>query len=120
MAPDPVSVSAARTAAEEILQAIYGDDLSGCSVRLDSIVGIVATAIDRASENQREMLALLEKTLEALHLLSTPPTQVEGLEPDGLRMLLSERLDAIREISNKVISTTAAVRTQLSIVEPAP
>ena len=119
MAPDPASANAARAAAEEILQVIYGDDLSGCSVRLDSIVGIVSNAIGNASGTQTEMLALYEKAVEALHLLSTPPATGENLEPDALLALLSGRLDTIRDLTQKLISTAAMAGTLDSVVRPA-
>jgi hypothetical protein len=120
MATDPASANAARTAAEEILQVIYGDDLSGCSVRLDSIVEIISSAIGNASGTQAEMLALYEKAVEALHLLSTPPATGENLEPDALLALLSGRLDTIRELTKKLISTAATVGIHDSVARPAP
>jgi hypothetical protein len=59
----------ANAAAEEVLRAIYGDDLRGCTVRLET----VAAVIRRAIEPKEEVFELYKKLVEAIHLLSTPP-----------------------------------------------
>ena len=97
---------AARAAAEEILRIIYGDDLAGCTVSLDRITDVIATAMTGQSQVDRAIAELNEKAYEAIRLLSTPPADGASLDPDGLRSLLSDRLDKIQALANKVIATT--------------
>ncbi len=111
---------AAAAAAEEILQAIYGDDLEGCAIRPEAIVTIIAVAMRESSATQAEMLELYEKAIEALKLLSTPPAEVAGLAPANIPPLLSERLDTIHQLTTKLMMTAAAARAQVFNVDPAP
>lgn len=112
MSSDAQFQKAANETAEEILRKIYGDDFEGCTVRLDTIAAIVNDALRRTLEDDRTLLELFEKAFEAVHLLSTPPADGSSLSPEDLRSLLGERLDAIRTLAEKVVSTTAAVREQ--------
>jgi NurA-like 5'-3' nuclease len=97
---------AARAAAEEILRIIYGDDLTGCTVSLDRITAVIATAMTGQAQVDRAIAELNEKAYEAIRLLSTPPADGASLDADGLRSLLSDRLDKIQALANKVIATT--------------
>jgi hypothetical protein len=97
---------AARAAAEEILRIIYGDDLTGCTVSLDRITGVIATAMTGQGQVDRAIAELNDKAYEAIRLLSTPPANGAALDADELRSLLSDRLDKIQALANKVIATT--------------
>jgi hypothetical protein len=97
---------AARAAAEEILRIIYGDDLAGCTVSLDRITDVIATAMTGQGQVYRAIADLNDKAYEAIRLLSTPPANGASLNPDELRSLLSDRLDKIQTVANKVIATT--------------
>jgi hypothetical protein len=96
--------------AEEILRAIYGDDLNGCTASLDGIAGIVDNSLRQTAARNGEWLELYEKVVEAVHLLSTPPDKAKVTEPKELQILLTQRLDAIRAITSKTIETLAIVR----------
>lgn len=99
---------AARAAAEEILRIIYGDDLTGCTVSLDRITGVISGAMTGQGQVDRALAELNEKAYEAIRLLSTPPADGHSLNADELRSLLSDRLDKIQTLANKVIATTKA------------
>ena len=99
---------AARAAAEEILRIIYGDDLAGCTVSLDRITGVIATAMRGQAYVDRAIAELNDKAYEAIRLLSTPPANGASLNADELRSLLSDRLDKIQTLANKVIAATQA------------
>jgi hypothetical protein len=99
---------AARAAAEEILRIIYGDDLAGCTVSLDRITAVISTAMTGQAQVDRAISELNDKAYEAIRLLSTPPANGESLNPDELRSLLSERLDNIQALAQKVIAATKA------------
>jgi hypothetical protein len=103
---------AARAAAEEILRIIYGDDLAGCTVSLDRITGVIASAMQGQAHVDRAIADLNDKAYEAIRLLSTPPANGAALNADELRSLLSDRLDKIQALANKVI---AAIHTQKEI-----
>jgi hypothetical protein len=97
---------AARVAAEEILRIIYGDDLEGCTVSLDRITTVIATAMAGQTQIGRAVAELNEKAYEAIRLLSTPPPDGPSLNPEELRTLLGERLDKIQSLATKVIAAT--------------
>ena len=99
---------AARAAAEEILRIIYGDDLAGCTVSLDRITGVIATAMRGQAYVDCAIAELNDKAYEAIRLLSTPPANGASLNADELRSLLSDRLDKIQTLANKVIAATQA------------
>jgi len=99
---------AARAAAEEILRIIYGDDLAGCTVSLDRITGVISSAMTGQAQVDRAIAELNDKAYEAIRLLSTPPADGSTLNADELRSLLSDRLDKIQTLANKVIAATKA------------
>ena len=104
--PDPL----AFVAAEEVLRTIYGDDLKGCVVSLDSIATIIDRALQQTAARNGEWLELHEKVVEAVHLLSTPPDITKVTDPKELQALLSQRLDAINSVTTKTIQTLAIIR----------
>jgi len=108
MEPEHPTQKAARAAAEEILRIIYGDDLAGCTVSLDRITDVIASAMKGQAHVDRAIAELNDKAYEAIRLLSTPPANGASLNPDELRSLLSDRLDKIQALANKVIATTQA------------
>ena len=114
MDPDHPTQKAARAAAEEILRIIYGDDLAGCNVSLDRITDVIATAMTGQAQVDRAITELNDKAYEAIRLLSTPPADGASLNADELRSLLSDRLDKIQALANKVIATT---RSQKEITD---
>jgi hypothetical protein len=59
--------------AEEILRVIYGDDLQGCAVSLDSIAAVIRTGLEEHARIGDEIAALHAKAFEAVQLLATPP-----------------------------------------------
>jgi hypothetical protein len=106
MDSDHPTGQAARAAAEEILRIIYGDDLTGCTVSLDRITDVIAGAMTGQGQVDRAIAELNDKAYEAIRLLSTPPSDGAALAADELRSLLSDRLDKIQALANKVIATT--------------
>jgi len=106
--PDPL----AFVTAEEILRAIYGDDLKGCTVGLDGIADIIDLSLKQTAARNGEWLDLYEKVVEAMHILSTPPDKTKVTDPKELQSLLTQRLDAIHAVTTKTIETLAAVRAK--------
>ena len=96
----------ASAAAEDILRLIYGDDLAGCTVSLDQVTGVILSAMTGHAEFHRAVTELNQKAYEAIRLLSTPPANGQALNADELRSLLSERLDKIQTLAQKVIAAT--------------
>lgn len=101
----------ATAAAEEILRIIYGDDLEGCAVNLDSVVAVIRAALEGEAGATRDLEELQEKGLEAIHLLSTPPPDGQALSAEDLRTLLGERLDNIRTIADKILAVTKSAKS---------
>jgi hypothetical protein len=106
--------SLAFLTAEEVLRAIYGDDLKGCTVSLESIAEIVDHSLKQTAARNGEWLELYEKVVEAVHLLSTPPDKAKVTEPKDLQALLTQRLDAIHAVTSKTIETQTVVRGKKS------
>ena len=98
----------AGAAAEDILRLIYGDDLKGCTVSLDQITDVILSAMTGHAEFDRAVADLNHKAYEAIRVLSTPPANGQSLNADELRSLLSDRLDKIQTLAQKVIAATKA------------
>ena len=101
----------AVAAAEEVLRTIYGDDLIGCKVSLDSIAEIIAQALRQRSREDHDLIEMYEKLVEALDLLSTPPDPSAVTSPDQLRSLLGDRLDTIHSLTQRTRQTTESLKT---------
>jgi len=108
----------ARAAAEDILRLIYGDDLAGCTVSLDKITEIIVSAMTGHADFNRAVADLNQKAYEAIRLLSTPPANGQALNADELRSLLSDRLDKIQTLAQKVIAATKAQTEMAGADEP--
>jgi hypothetical protein len=98
--------------AEEILRTIFGDDLQGCPVTLEQIASILHNAMEQRSGQDKNLLDTFGQIVEAIHLLSTPPDARKVPNQDELRLLLTERLDAIHTITTKTIKTTTLLKAQ--------
>lgn len=118
MIPEAQLGRAANAAAEEVLRVIYGDDLQGCTVSLDSISDVIRTVFEDHARLAVELAELHTKGFEAVQLLSTPPADGHALSPEDLRTLLGERLDKVREIATKILGATAAQKADVSDAEP--
>jgi hypothetical protein len=102
---DQVERTAIATA-EEILRVIYGDDLQGCAVSLDSIAAVIRAGLEEHARIGDEIAALHAKAFDAVQLLATPPVDGQTLSPEDLRTLLGERLDQIHGLTGKVLNAT--------------
>jgi hypothetical protein len=100
----------ATLTAEEVLRTIFGDDLRGCNVRLDTVAAVIRDALQQRSEEDRDLIELYEKLVEALDLLSTPPPTDKITSPEELRALLGERLDSIHALTQKTKQTTDSLK----------
>jgi len=96
--------------AEEILRRIFGDDFEGCTVSLDEIASMIQTGADQRGVPQKELLEMYDKAIEALHLLTKPPSAADVTDIAQLNALLSERLDAVQKLTKKVMETTALIQ----------
>jgi hypothetical protein len=112
MSSDAQLQALSNAVAEEVLRTIYGDDFAGCQVSMESIASIIYDGLVGRAAADRELLGLYEKAHEALHLLATPPPDGHALAPPELQSLLGERLDTIRGLTEKLIATTNAVKSQ--------
>jgi len=110
MSTDAQPEPQAFIAAEEVLRTIYGDDLKGCTVTLDSIAAIIDKSLKQTAARHTEWLELYEKVIEAVHILTTPPDKTKVTDPAELQRVLTQRLDAIHAVTTKTIETLATVR----------
>ncbi len=102
---------------EEILGTIFGEDLQGCPVTLEQIARIVQDSANQRREQDKNLIETLGQLVEAIHLLSTPPDLSKVPNPDELRSLLTERLDAIHTITTRTLKTTAMLHAQQRLRE---
>jgi hypothetical protein len=101
----------AMATAEDVLRHIYGDDFHGCTVSLETVASIIQPALDLKVAQDRELLELYERLVEAMNLLSTPPQTTAVGGPEELNTLIGKRLDTIRELVTKTIETTARFKS---------
>jgi len=106
----PQSDPVALQLAEDILRHIYGEDLKGCTVSLESVASIITRGISQQQRGASDLLNLYEKLVEALHLLSSPPDEGKTSDPAEWQKFLSQRLDSIHALTTKAMETTARVR----------
>jgi hypothetical protein len=106
----PQSDPVALQLAEDVLRHIYGEDLKGCTVSLESIASIITNGINQQQRGANELLDLYEKLVEALHLLSNPPEGGKISDAAEWQKFLSQRLDSIHALTTKAIETTGRVR----------
>jgi len=107
---DPVALQLA----EDILRHIYGEDLKGCSVSLESIASIITRGINQQQRGAIDLIDLYEKLVEALHLLSNPPESSKTNDPAEWQTFLRQRLDSIHALTTKTMETTARIRPKKS------
>ena len=110
MPSDPQPDRLTLLLAEEVLQAIYGDDLKGCTVSLDRVAKVIAKGIQQIDASSNELVGLYEKVVDAVHLLSTAPDISKVTDPKELQTLLSERLDAVHTLTRKTMETTSRLK----------
>jgi hypothetical protein len=108
------SQSQAQAIAEDVLRTIYGDDYKGCTASPDQIAAIIQTGLQRHQGSEGELLGLYEKVIEAVDLLSKPPEISKITDPAELRVLLSERLDAIHTVTQKTRNTATRAGNRTS------
>src|SRR6267154_1620856 len=104
--PDPIALQLA----EDVLRHIYGEDLKGCTVSLESVASIITRGISQQQRGASDLLNLYEKLVEALHLLSSPPDGGKTSDPAEWQKFLSQRLDSIHALTTKAMETTARIR----------
>ncbi|HMJ66856.1 MAG TPA: hypothetical protein VK615_16055 [Candidatus Binatia bacterium] len=110
MSADGESDKLITSTSEEVLRTIFGDDLHGCNVRLETIAAIIKDGLQQRSEEDADLIDMYEKLVEALDLLSTPPDPSKIAGPDELRTLLGERLDSIHALTQKTKKTTESLK----------
>jgi hypothetical protein len=110
MSADAGSNDLIMATSEEVLRTIFGDDLRGCNVRLETVAAIIKQGLQQTSEEDADLIDMYEKLVEALDLLSTPPDPGKIAGPDELRTLLGERLDSIHALTQKTKKTTESLK----------
>lgn len=100
----------ATTAAEDILRAIYGEDLLNCPTRPAAITPFIEEALAQQLNSFRRLMTIYQQVLEAVHRISTPPGSDLAIDPAELRSLLSERLDGIHELTTTLLTTTEGLK----------
>src|SRR5882724_3934494 len=108
--PDPVALQLA----EDVLRYIYGDDLKGCTISLESVADIIRKGVNQQQRSANELIDLYERLVEALHLLSNPPEPGKINDPAEWQKFLSQRLDSIHALTTKTMETTARIRPKKS------
>ena len=103
-----------RLVAEELLAAIFGDDLTGCPVSLDQVALIVQDAVEQRAAQDAKLLDLHSTVMSSIYQLATPPESAKTVGPNELRSMLSERLDAIQALATKTIETMEHVKAERS------
>lgn len=109
--PSPNKV--ATETAEKILAAIYGDDLKGCSVRLETIAKVVQEGIAAEVTSHRILNDALIGALRQIQTVSTPPSKDEVESLEAVVKVLSERADAIHHVTTKILEAWEKAKEQI-------
>lgn len=112
MSPDEHSEKLSRIVAEHILALIFGEDLTNCNVNVDQVATAVQSALDSRLQEENKIRTVYEEVIASIHKLSTPPQGSQMLAREDLQELLTERLDAIREVSAKMIETIEEIHAK--------
>ena len=98
----PIPQALATRAAEEILRLVYGEDLQGCAVSVESIAQVVREAMNTEHETQASLLEAHEASVAAFLALTEPPAAEKVPTPAELQRVLSDRLDRVRHLAQKL------------------
>ncbi|MEO5804216.1 MAG: hypothetical protein ABIR24_11870 [Verrucomicrobiota bacterium] len=113
MDENPPSRKTATETAEKILAAIYGDDLLGCPVNLETISAIVQEGISAETKSFKMLNEALIGALRQIQSVSTPPSKEEIESVDEVVNLLSERADAINHVTTKILEAWEKAKPQI-------
>jgi len=114
--PDRIS----RLVAEELLEKIFGEDLTGCPVSLDEVAAIVQRTVDERAQQDSRLFDTYDTVVTSIHQLATPPESARNASPEELRSLLGDRLDAIRTITTKTLEMSIRVKQERQGPRDAP
>lgn len=91
---------AAFQVAEKLLETLYGDDLAGCKVRLDTVAEMVQEAVEVEAAKAKMLVTVIER----IHELSTPPLLNEINDMGHLAKTLGGRADGIRLLTQETLA----------------
>jgi hypothetical protein len=99
--------------AEKVLAAIYGEDLEGCVVTLQSIAEIVEQGIESQTLSYKLLSEALIGAVRQIQTVSTPPEKDEVKTIQELADLLGDRADAIHQVTTKILDAWEKAKEQL-------
>ena len=74
----------ATLTAEEVLRTIFGDDLHGCTVSLDTVAKVIRDALQQRSEEDKDLIEMYENLRKDHEALTA---KHEELQADVQRLL---------------------------------
>jgi hypothetical protein len=113
MSENPKPRKIAMDTAEKILAAIYGEDLEGCAVNLESIAAIVEEGIRAELKSYKMLNEALIGAIQQIQTVSTPPEKEEVETIQELADLLGERADAIHQVTTKILEAWEKAKEQI-------
>jgi hypothetical protein len=113
MSENPSSRKIAADTAEKILAAIYGEDLQGCTISLDTVTGIVQEGVDAGTKSYKMLNEALIGALRQIQTVSTPPQKEEIQSMEEVISVLSERADAIHQVTTKILEAWEKAEGQI-------
>ena len=112
MSTNPSPGKLANDTAEKVLVAIYGEDLHDCRASLDEIAGIIQEGMNAQAADQRALVEALIEAIRNIDLIATPPPPTAVKNIEDVASILSQRTDAIRQISAKVLAMWEKLKSQ--------
>ena len=109
MSDDAKPSKAAMDAAEKVLVAIYGEDLTGCSISLDAVANIIEENLIAETKNHKMLNEALIGAIRQIRDVSTPPKKDE-LGTEDVVGILSERADAIYKVTSQILDAWEKAR----------
>ena len=112
MSENPPPGKFAADTAEKVLAAIYGEDLLDCRASLDEIAGVIQEGMNSQGADERALVEALIEAIRNIDLIATPPPPTAVNNIEEVASILSQRTDAIRQISAKVLAMWEKLKPQ--------
>lgn len=107
------SQKTATEVTEKILEVIYGPDLQGCSVNIQLISTAVGEGISSEVKKYKLLNDALIGAIRQIQAVSTPPNKEEIQSMEEVVNVLSQRADAIHEVTTRILEAWENARDNI-------
>ena len=113
MSEDSKARKSAIDTAEKVLTAIYGEDLTGCSISLEAVSAIIEEGMTAETKNYKMLNEALIGAIKQIQNVSTPPSKEEVQTIEDVADVLGERADVIHQVTTKILEAWEKAKGQI-------